>query len=38
MKKLSALIIALFLAAALLCSCASNSKTDSALGNGNYSG
>ena len=38
MKKLSALIIALFLAAALLCSCASNSKTDSVPGNGNYSG
>lgn len=38
MKKLSALIIALFLAAALLCSCASNSKSDSVPGNGNYSG
>lgn len=38
MKKLSALIIALFLVAALLCSCASNSKSDSAPGNGNYSG
>lgn len=38
MKKLSALIIALFVVAALLCSCASNSKSDNAPGNGNYSG